>query len=658
MSGRSLERQRWVGLLALIVAAPLPFTGAATWPVVAVFAASAGWLLLARRPVEPVPVWVENVLAPAVVIAVVVLGGVRFGVMRPVAHLALLVGAIRLPGSVKRGRGGSLALLLTVVGVAAVASSTHLALVPYLVGIVALLVIAAARFDLLAFAARPEAVPWPPWRLAAATVVLAAIVAAPLFVLLPRLRSPFATAAVGGVSVSGFRGTVDLNNVGDIKTSTRVALRVDGRGVDVPPEEWLRLVGATSNRYRAGRWLESRKVGPPQDTAAAGDRASAARIEVVLEKRSDRLFVPPGTSRVTTAEGVETWSTALGDVRVPARTPAPLRYAVRFRPGRVVASPVSDADLEVPASLADLAPLARRMSAGAGSDGERAERVERALRRDFRYTTRVGGPVRTDPVRWFLFTGRRGHCEYFASSMVLLLRSIGIPARLQTGYAGGEVAADGEIVVRDSNAHAWVIARIGDGWRVFDPTPAEGRPSTAGGTGGLDLGRIWLRVQQVWDRWILTFSLRDQVEVLAVVWAWVADRWRTAVAAAALLAVLAWAVPAGLRRRRRRRPADHRNESGGTLARAIRRVIAAARKAGLDDGRAVTPRRLSERLGRERPEVASAVAWLVETHETVRYRGGPAPARADVRRALHAVMRGLRVPSSVSRPGPTERWRR
>ncbi len=654
MSRRGLERQRWIGLLALAVAAPLPFTGAATWPVVAVFAASAAWLLVARRPVEPLPTWVENLLAPAVVVAVLALGGLRFGVMRPVAHLALLVGAIRLPGSVQRGRSGSLALLLAVVGVAAVASSTHLLLVPYLLVLVALLVTAAARFDLAAFVPRAAAVPWPPWRLTAATVALAAVVAAPLFVVLPRLRSPFAAAGMGGVSVSGFRGTVDLNNVSDIKISRRVALRVDARGVDAAPETWLRLVGATSNRYRAGRWLESRQVGPPDDGEGGGESAPA-HVRVLLEKASDRLFAPPGALTVTPESGVETWRTALGDVRIPARTSPPLGYTVGFDPDRVVTPPAAEADLEVPAGLADLEPLARGMAAGAATDLERARAIERSLRSNYRYTTRVEGPVRSDPVRWFLFTGRRGHCEYFASSMVLLLRSLGIPARLQTGYAGGEVDPDGEIVVRDSNAHAWVVARVDGSWRVFDPTPAEGRPGTAGAAGGLDLGGLWLRVEQVWDRWILTFSLRDQVEVLATLWVRLSMHWRAALGSAAAAVLLLLGLPAGLRRLRRRR-GDRGTDEGGLLARALRRVEVAARRAGLLGEGPETPRRLADTVGRQRPAVAATLSWLVQAHERSRYGGGQSPSRGEVRRAARSVVAGLRS-GAVSRSAPKERRR-
>lgn len=90
------------------------------------------------------------------------------------------------------------------------------------------------------------------------------------------------------------------------------------------------------------------------------------------------------------------------------------------------------------------------------------------------------------PLEDFLFRYKSGHCEYFASAMVLLLRSQGIPARLVTGFLGGEYnRLEGYYVVRQVNAHAWVEAWIeGEGWRTFDATPPDGRPGS-GGEGAL-----------------------------------------------------------------------------------------------------------------------------------------------------------------------------
>ena len=78
-----------------------------------------------------------------------------------------------------------------------------------------------------------------------------------------------------------------------------------------------------------------------------------------------------------------------------------------------------------------------------------------------------------DPVLHFLFESKAGHCEYFASAMVLLLRTLGIPSRVVGGYAGGEWNEMGRnYLVRSSDAHTWVEVWIRErGWVPFDPTP-------------------------------------------------------------------------------------------------------------------------------------------------------------------------------------------
>ena len=121
---------------------------------------------------------------------------------------------------------------------------------------------------------------------------------------------------------------------------------------------------------------------------------------------------------------------------------------------------------------------------------------------------------------WFLFESREGHCEYFASAMVVMLRHERVPARLVVGYHGGNASGGGDrVVIRRSNAHAWVEAWIGDdrGWVVFDPTPAEGIDGIKR-LGLLDRGRqIWQTVEDFFDRRILTFGLGEQVGVLMAV---------------------------------------------------------------------------------------------------------------------------------------------
>ena len=155
--------------------------------------------------------------------------------------------------------------------------------------------------------------------------------------------------------------------------------------------------------------------------------------------------------------------------------------------------------------------------AKSGTVAERAARIERHLTRSYSYRTAGLGTLGTvNPVEQFLFRTRSGHCELFASAMVLMLRSQGIPARLATGYLGGEFNPfEGYLIVRDSNAHAWVEAWLPEEgiWRTFDPTPPAGRPN-ATEQGFLGVARqAYDYFLFRWDRYVLTFGTADQLEI-------------------------------------------------------------------------------------------------------------------------------------------------
>jgi len=109
--------------------------------------------------------------------------------------------------------------------------------------------------------------------------------------------------------------------------------------------------------------------------------------------------------------------------------------------------------------------------------GRYNQRVARAMidhfHRNFTYTLDLGGArIDLDPVESFLFDLRRGHCEFFAAAMTTMCHAVGVEARLVTGYLGAEYEGDGEYMIREANAHAWVEVRTGAyRWSTFDPTP-------------------------------------------------------------------------------------------------------------------------------------------------------------------------------------------
>src|SRR6202040_328115 len=130
--------------------------------------------------------------------------------------------------------------------------------------------------------------------------------------------------------------------------------------------------------------------------------------------------------------------------------------------------------LQLPALDPRIAPLAEQMTAQKTTAYDKAAAMELYLRSKYGYTLDLKGKPGDDPLAHFLFETRAGHCEYFASSMTVMLRTLGIPAREVNGFLPGEYNdLGGDYIVRASDAHSWVEVYFpGNEWQVFDPTPA------------------------------------------------------------------------------------------------------------------------------------------------------------------------------------------
>jgi len=132
--------------------------------------------------------------------------------------------------------------------------------------------------------------------------------------------------------------------------------------------------------------------------------------------------------------------------------------------------------LQLPSSVPDrVAKLAQTITAAKTTPYDKAEAVETYLRNTYRYSTVVKtAPPGRDPVDYFLFDLKADFCEYFASSMAVLLREVGVPARVVEGFTPGDLDSSNRYAVKELNAHAWVEAYFPQyGWIEFEPTPSE-----------------------------------------------------------------------------------------------------------------------------------------------------------------------------------------
>jgi protein-glutamine gamma-glutamyltransferase len=167
--------------------------------------------------------------------------------------------------------------------------------------------------------------------------------------------------------------------------------------------------------------------------------------------------------------------------------------------------------------------LARKITSSDRNAYDKATSIKRYLINNMSYTLTLENGTAGFPIEDFLFKNRAGHCEYFATTMVVLLREVGVPARIVNGFLGGEWNEYGKFyLVRESNAHSWVEVLFPEhGWVLFDPTPS----SDDGLLSKNEFSPIasyldYLRYR--WSRYVVDFSQRDQIRLLSEI----QDKWR------------------------------------------------------------------------------------------------------------------------------------
>ena len=320
----------------------------------------------------------------------------------------------------------------------------------------------------------------------------------------------------------GFANEVSLGEIGRIKRRETPVMHIRSFGGGaVPPLRWR---GAALTRFDGRRWFNP----PGADEPLSVDRGVLVfhqarnlrpgrdlQYQVQLSAvASDTLFFAgnPQTVRIN----VRTLRrTPEGAIRVNPGSIAGLRYGVFAfleESPDTLPDAARSALLTLPTSLdRRVYRLAREMTAGTVTQQEEARAIEQRLKRDYGYTLELPSFSPADPLAHFLFERRQGHCEYFASAMAVMLRAVGIPSRMATGFLSGVYnPVTGWQVVRASDAHTWVEAWIdGRGWTTFDPTPPDPDPAANGLWGGLAL--LSDAVGQFWQDWVLSYDLERQV---------------------------------------------------------------------------------------------------------------------------------------------------
>ena len=401
------------------------------------------------------------------------------------------------------------------------------------------------------------------------------------------------------------------------------------------------LPGSWTDRRRGIADLEVTE-GRVRLAPSDADLGGTVPIEIQMLEPHRFLFVPRGAVAVDVEAPVRV-DRQSGAVRLAVRLQVPLSYTVWITDDPPPwLRPPTPRDVRLAQPDPQIAGLAARVAGQETDDPmQRAARLERWLQQDFEYSLDVAPGLRVDPVRWFLFDSRSGHCEDFAAAMVVCLRHLGVPSRMVTGYSGGTLSADGrEALVRQSNAHSWVEAWMGParGWVEFDPTPADSVPAF-GGPAGFDRMRwAWQRFEAGFDRWVLTFGFGEQMQLIGALGEALTAINRRHVAAVVGLVAAALAL-ARLRMGSRPPAASHRHPT--PAARAVRRVERWLGRSGVSVPTRATPRWIGRVAATRWPQVAAEIDKLVGLAERELYGPRrPSADRAEVRRLERTIRTG------------------
>ncbi len=528
----------------------------------------------------------------------------------------------------------------------------------------------AAAWLMLASGARPESARR--WAPALGGVLLGTLaLTAVAFAATPRVEglrrmNPFVVSGIDKLQVKtsavvGFTDNVSLGFFGELKRSTARVMRVrPGASPSGARPAALRIRGSAFDSFDGRRWSKTKA----DFSYRSGRRAHSTMLgSAWLRRWGERLVFPGPAEPAELSYDFVIYPMTLS-VAFTVGTPAELKgvpdaayfdhtdsvyfagpyaggthYVISSRPGPIgfsreiagYAKLLRERYLQRP-EPADprLGELARRITAKAGDDLAKAKAVELYLRRSYSYSTFMDAKGRT--LEDFLFKGRKGNCEYFASAGVMLLRAAGVPARLVSGFYSDEWNEFGRFFdVRQGQAHAWLEAYVaGRGWLTFDPTP----PQTAFAAGADVLSRRlqrWFDAVQVnWYRHVIGYDqyvqrntflrlgLNLSTEALSL---WV--RRLAVLVGSVLLALWLWSGLPALRRLR------------GAEDDFFPRAQAVLERAGLPREPCLTAREYARSVAERRPELAGIMA-LAELHYLQRYspRGLDAERLEEARRGV------------------------
>lgn len=360
------------------------------------------------------------------------------------------------------------------------------------------------------------------------------------FFFIPRIGVGFFQRNHGeSLRTTGFTEHVDLGAIGPVKQDPSIVMRIELPEAvrDEPRREPLYLRGVAYNRYNGKSWSNSlphRRVLTefPQGTFTLRTpgvkppvAARVLRQDILLEPLDTAVLFGVSTPISIKGGFLSVEADLMGSLHLSFPAHTRIQYSAYSRPTDLVSTErtataflypefIAQQYLQIPALDPRLPDLARRVTQPSTSVLETVHLIRTHLLTNYRYNLDVPSLQSAHPLEDFLLTRKTGYCEHYATAMVMLLRTVGIPARLVTGFLATEWNEFGHYyTVRQRDAHAWVEVYFPQsGWITLDPTPASPEATTQ--TWWQSAGSVMDSVRLKWDSLFVNYSVSDQFAVV------------------------------------------------------------------------------------------------------------------------------------------------
>ncbi|MCA1958166.1 MAG: DUF3488 and transglutaminase-like domain-containing protein [Nitrospira sp.] len=359
-----------------------------------------------------------------------------------------------------------------------------------------------------------------------------------LFFALPRLQAGFYQNGQGAViRTAGFSDAVDLGSIGPIKRDPRVVMRVEPLGRAPDGKGRLYLRGIAFDHYDGRSWVNQlsrrrvvREVGPGifALNGSQGERPEkpSLQLKIFLEPLDTPVLFGAPFMEAVSGNLPAVQVDVSGSFYLPVPSVTPVEYVAVSRPTAVLPADLQPSPIvhheaflryftQVPARSDRIAALAKTIVGQERTPYGQAMAIQDHLSRNYRYSLEIPLAEQTNPLEEFLFNRKTGYCEHYATAMVMMLRTLGVPARLVTGFLATEWNEyRNHYVVRQQDAHAWVEVHLPhSGWIVMDPTPpSEDISDMTGSWEGW--ASMVDHIRLLWNRVVVQFSAADQLAIV------------------------------------------------------------------------------------------------------------------------------------------------